>query len=633
MGTATDETGTDGRTPPTAPRDGFPTRPDRRAALLASLSATLAACGGGADDGGAPGDASSIDATGVGAPGTSGPAASSTGNAPASRPPSPEPGLGAVDPDYPPPGESEAARFLMHAAFGGPTCAGIDRVAELGYAGWIDEQMALPGLGTRYAWLLERGHLEPSEKDFVTGFDGAMWRHLIASPDVLRQRVAHALSEILVVDVDGILRVGHFKAAAGAAYQDMLAAHAFGNYRDLLEAVTLSHQMGSFLSLVGSRRSDGAGREPDENFARELLQLFTIGLVELAPDGTVRAGPDGRPVPTYGQDDVVGLARAFTGWDVGDAMRWGGHDHWSSPMRLRPERHEPGEKRFLGTVVPAGADGGTTLGIALDAAFAHPNVGPFVGRQLIQRLVTSNPSPSYVAWVATRFDDDGTGTRGNLGAVVRAILLDPEARTEPLLDALTFGKAREPLVRFVHRARAFGAASEDGAWALYDLSDPAHRLGQAPLRARSVFNFYRPDHVPPNTALADDGLVAPELQIAHETSLVGYANFMEGVVPHGHGGVVPDYSAEVALAHDAEALVAHLDLVLAAAPSGSAPTLRRFRPTARAPRAACARSLTASTRMRRRCAASPSSLPRPTIAPTPSAMAGLSCSGTSCPKA
>ena len=466
------------------------------------------------------------------------------------------------EPAAPPPTEREAARFLMHATFG-PTRREIARVVELGYAGWIDAQTARPGLGSRYAWLLERGHLARDQKDFFTGFDGVMWRSLMTSPDVLRQRVALALSEIFAVDVKGIVRVGHFKAAGGAAYADLLERHAFGNFRQLLEAVTLSHQMGAYLSLVGSRRADGAGREPDENFARELMQLFTIGLVELRPDGTARTGPDGSPVPTYGQDDVAGVARALTGWERNGVV-WGEHGHWSSPMRARPERHESGEKRFLGTVIPAGTGPEESLGIVLDTVFAHPNVGPFIGRALIQRLVTSNPSPAYVERVAAAFDDDGNGVRGELGAVVRQVLLDPEARTEPLLDAFTFGKAREPIVRLVHWARAFRADSENGAWAIHDLSDPARRLGQAPLRAPSVFNFYRPDHVPPNTELADEGLVAPELQIADETSLVGYANFMELVVPGGLGGVVPDYADELALAHDATALVDHLDLVLAA---------------------------------------------------------------------
>ena len=266
---------------------------------------------------------------------------------------------------------------------------------------------------------------------------------------------------------------------------------------------------------------------------------------------------------TYVQDDIVGLARAFTGWDV-DRFVNGEFSHWRRPMAFFPEYHEPGEKRFLGTTIPAGTDGETALDLALDRIATHPNVGPFIGRQLIQRLVTSNPSPAYVRRVARAFADDGEGRRGNLGAVIRAVLLDPEARdASAARGSETFGKVREPIVRLTQWARTFRAGDPKDEYNLYDFSDPARQLGQSPSRSPSVFNFFRPGYVPPGTAIGRRGLVAPELQITSESSVVGYANFMLRAIRSGlEERLAPNYGPELRLVGEPAELVARLDLLL-----------------------------------------------------------------------
>jgi uncharacterized protein (DUF1800 family) len=236
------------------------------------------------------------------------------------------------------------------------------------------------------------------------------------------------------------------------------------------------------------------------------------------------------------------------------------------PMVQVAVNHELGAKTFLGTTIPAGTAGEQSLRLALDAIYAHPNVPPFWSRQLIQRLVTSNPSPAYVKRVAAVFVNDGAGVRGNLSAVVRAILLDDEARNPANRARSDFGKLREPILRLAAWARAFDAASASDAWALPNTTDPGTRLGQAPLRSASVFNFYRPGYVPPNSAIGSAGLVAPEFQITNESSSVGYVNFMQRVVANGSalGDVKADYSSLMPLANSATALLAELNTVLAA---------------------------------------------------------------------
>jgi len=478
-------------------------------------------------------------------------------------------GGGGSDTAPPPPPDPitdvQASRFLAQASMGA-TRAQIARVKTLGYAGWLDEQFALPGNGTRWDWLVAKGYDDIANKNGLAGFDPAVWRKLIASPDTLRQRVTLALSEFLVVGIDGLVNGGGWRAFSGAAWLDLLEAQAFGSLRTLLGQVSTSVPMGLYLTFKGNAKANAAtGSSPDENYARELMQLFTIGLAKLADDGSV-ALVNGQPQDTYGQDDISGLARVFTGWDIDLA---GGTtatpDYQRRPMAQVASRHETGAKAFLGLTIPAHTAAQAALDQALDHLFAHPNIGPFWSRQLIQRLVTSNPSPAYVRRVAQVFVNDGSGQRGNLRAVVRAILLDDEARSDAALSNPKAGKLREPILRFTAWARAFSASSATDAWAIGNTSDPATRLGQSPLRSPSVFNFFRPGYVPPNSAVADAGLVAPEFQLTNESSVVGYVNCMQRAVAGlGVGDVRADYSPLLPLADDAPALVAELNVLLAA---------------------------------------------------------------------
>lgn len=470
----------------------------------------------------------------------------------------------------------------MQAAFG-PTDAHLQTLAAEGYRGWLQSQRNLPIEQTHAAWLAAQGYADPVHRATFNGVDNSLWRALIGRPDVLRMRMALALSEIFVVSMQGL--TGPWRGWLAAHYMDLLEAHAFGSYRALLEAVTLSPAMGRYLNLRGNRRGDPVtGRLPDENYAREVLQLFSVGLVALAPDGTPLRDPDsGRLIDTYGPEDIAGLARVFTGW-VDDRFDRNDPAWTGRPMVLQPARHEPGPKRFLGLQIPAGTSGTEALRRALDHIAAHPNVPPFFSRQLIQRLVSSNPSAEYVRRVAQVFVDNGHGVRGDLAAVLEAVLLDPEARAVPDvaqvgvlavagtpglrgLPSAPQGLLREPLVRFLHWARTFGAdTAEVGprSWRIGNTSNTATSLGQSPLRAPSVFNFFRPGYVPPNTALAQGGWVAPEFQLVHETSVAAWVNAAQQFVANGLGDVKPNYQAEWALAGDVPALVQRLNARLTA---------------------------------------------------------------------
>jgi len=444
----------------------------------------------------------------------------------------------------------------------------IERAQVLGYAGWLDEQFELPASGTRWDWLVANGYSDISHKNDEAGFDSAAWSKLLSAPDTLRQRITLALSEIFVTAIDGLIG-GGWKQFAAATYLDLLEANVFGNHRTLLQQISLSAPMGEFLTFRGSAKANATtGALPDENYARELMQLFTIGLVRLNLDGTSQLGA-GNTTDTYGQDDITGLARVFTGWDFDLAGLTGAAatvtpDFMRRAMVQVPSRYETGAKTFLGTTIVAGTAATQSLTRALDTIFAHPNVGPFFSRQLIQRLVTSNPSPAYVRRVATVFNNDGSGVRGNLRAVVRALLLDDEARSPAVAASSSFGKLREPILRFAGWARAYGVTSPSGSWAVGNTSDPATRLGQSPLRSASVFNFFRPGYVPPNSALGSAALVAPEFQIANESSVVGYVNFMQRAVAGNVGDITPDYGTLLAIADDARALIGEISLVLAA---------------------------------------------------------------------
>ena len=494
----------------------------------------------------------------------------------AGGPSDPASGQAAVQPTA-----AEASRFLAQSTFG-PSEAGITALASQTYGEWINAQFAAPQT-------LHRDHMNQraasttppnySQGHLLESF----WKQAVTGEDALRQRVAFALSQIFVVSFNDS-NVAQYPRGV-ASYLDMLGANAFGNYRDLLEAVTLHPMMGLYLSHLRNQKEDArTGRVPDENYAREVMQLFSIGLYQLDAQGQKVLGGNGQPQDSYTAADIQGLARVFTGfsWYAGpndadrtDSRFFGGSanpDRDWQPMQPYPKFHSTLEKRFLGTVIPAQttADPRASLKTALDTLFNHPNVGPFIGRQLIQRLVKSNPSPEYVGRVAAAFADNGAGVRGDMKAVIRAVLLDPEART-PLASDPAEGKLREPVLRLAHWMRAFNARSTGGNFAGIDnTDDPASRLGQSAMRSPSVFNFYRPGYVPPNTALAAQGLVAPELQLTHEVSVAGYLNYLQGWVtlnPNSTRDVRQDYSREMALADQPTAanptdLVERMNLLL-----------------------------------------------------------------------
>ena len=470
----------------------------------------------------------------------------------------------------------QAARFLAQASLSS-TVAEIAQVQAVGYSGWLDAQMALPRSSTNVAWLRSKGYDDAVKfKNSQAGADAMMWRKLMSSGDPLRQRVTLALSEIIVVSVAGITNTG-FRQFASGNFMDILEANAFGSYRTLIDQVSTSVAMGGYLTYKGSQKANlTTGSLPDENYAREVMQLFTVGLVKLNVNGSAMLGTNGQPLETYVQDDVSQMARVFTGWDIDITV--GASDDPArviAPMVQYANRHELGSKSFFGRVIPDNTNGVDSLRIALDTLMAHPNMGPFIGRQLIQRLVTSQPSPEYVARVAGVFNNNGSGVKGDLRAVVRAVLLDTEARSSATLADATFGKLREPVLRFVQWARTFGLADPTDDWKIPDLTDPATRLGQSPLRSPSVFNFFRPGYVPPNSPIGSR--TAPEFQITTESSVAGYVNFMQGVIGSGIAGLKADYTGIKALVPDSQALLAELNVVLAAGQL-SASTLAVLKP-------------------------------------------------------
>jgi uncharacterized protein (DUF1800 family) len=476
---------------------------------------------------------------------------------------------------------SEAARFLAQASFGA-TEASIDRVMSVGYAAWIDEQLALPVTPVhRTYWETRDAAIRAATPGTTANQDQvfeSFWKQAVTGDDQLRQRVAYALSQIFVISmVDGT--VGDNPRAV-AAWLDMLNSEGLGNYRSLLETVSRHPMMGVYLSHLRNQKADPrTGRVPDENYAREVLQLFSIGLVELNDDGSARTNA-GNPIDTYTPADISGIARVFTGWSwacpdwpdnscfsQGTANGNSDPDRAFKAMLGYQQYHSTEVKTFLGTTIAAQtqSDPVASLRVALDTLAGHANVGPFIGRQLIQRLVTSNPSPAYVRAVSQAWANNGSGVRGDMKAVVKAVLMHPEARR--VSDSS--GKVREPVLKLTAYLRAFPHSSDTGFWRVGNTDNPATSLGQTPMRSPSVFNFYRPGYVAPGTAAAAANLVAPELQIAHETSVAAWVNFMRDNVASGVGqnngtvnGVAlnrrdirPDFSAEIALANDAAALV------------------------------------------------------------------------------
>lgn len=460
--------------------------------------------------------------------------------------------------------DNEAARFLLQAQFSASTTE-IAAVRAQGYPAWLDAQLAAPATTKGWDWLMSQGY---NVEDFLNNpipSDYMMWNQLITSSDTVRKRAALALSEFFVISSSGINIPS--RAFAVAAWWDLLVDNAFGNFRTLLEAVTLNPAMGVYLNTRGNQKEDTrTGRLPDENYAREVMQLFTIGLYELNADGTVKSGPADAPIETYDQNTITNLARVFTGWnfDTAGSTAVTNPLQVRTPMKLTATLHSTLAASFLGTTVPANTSGTEALRIALDTLFAHPNVGPFLARQMIQRLVTSNPSPAYVGRVAAAFNNNGSGVRGDLKAMFRAIWLDDEARDPARISDPNFGKLREPMLRLVQWARTFGATSAAGTWKIGDMSSESSRLGQSPMRSPTVFNYFRPGYVPPNTAFASTGLAAPELQITNESSVAGYLNFMLNTIRNGVADVSTQYLSEAPLAGDPTGLVNRLNLLLCA---------------------------------------------------------------------
>ncbi len=468
--------------------------------------------------------------------------------------------------------KQNAYRFLTQASFG-PTDAEVTSVNTLGYRGWIDQQIvtASPSHLTYVDNRLAQIRLtNPTATLSSTQFYESFWLYAATSPAQLRERMKLALSEIFVISmVDP-----NVDPRGAAAYYDMLGANAFGNYRTLLDQVSLHPMMGVYLTHVANQKEDPAtGRNPDENYAREVMQLMSIGVEQLNPDGTVRRDANGAAIPTYTSADISNLAKVLTGFSwyhptpTNNTFFGRSRDPNASVRSMIPyaNYHSTSAKTFLGTTIPAGStDARVELNQALDVLFNHPNVGPFMAKRLIQRLVTSNPSPAYVGRVAAVFANNGQGVRGDMAAVTRAILLDPEAREGASPSNPGFGKVREPMIRLANWMRAFGATSVSGNY-LVGSTSANTSLGQSPLTSPSVFNFYRPGYVPPNTRLGSANLTAPEFQIVDEVTVAGYANTMQNVIGNGIGtgtDVRSAYAQEIALAHDSAALTERVNRLL-----------------------------------------------------------------------
>ncbi len=494
-----------------------------------------------------------------------------------------------------------ASRLLGQATFGA-TDADIHHLSTVGYDAWLNEQIALPG--TSHEPYVEGSILihNPACASgdiacYTTLFTAdanrqyiqqSFWHQAVAGNDQLRQRMVYTWTEMMVISyATGV----SFAPRGMASYYDVLGNDTFGNFRQLLEDVTLHPMMGQFLSMLGNDKGD-ANRDPDENYAREVMQLFTIGLYQLNPDGTKKLDGTGQPIPTYSNNDVMGLAKVFTGFswnvpnDTSEATWYNcctsigpGFGAEMRPMRSYPSHHSTAEKDFLGVTIPAGAnpDPDGDLKIALDTLFNHPNLPPFVCKQLIQHLVTSNPSPAYVGRVAAVFQDNGFGVRGDLKAVIRAILLDDEARNATAAGSnAQFGKVREALLRYTNWARAFSAQSRTGVYTVGDTSSVVSGLGEMSLAAPSVFNWFAPGFVPPGTDIEKAGLVAPELQMTNITSVASYLNYMQdaiGAADAGGQDLFSAYSPEIALAQTPDKLLDRVNLLLMA--GQMSPSLRQ----------------------------------------------------------
>jgi uncharacterized protein (DUF1800 family) len=450
----------------------------------------------------------------------------------------------AVTPSPPPPlASADAARLLEQATFG-VTAGDLTHVQSVGIDAYINEQLAYAP--TKYTGFVYTPHTAPAgcksdgsnppdaaslcARDQYTPFQvqRAFFTHALNNPDQLRQRVAFALSQIMAVS-----SVEIYEAYGLADYQNVLLRDALGNYRTLLEDVTLSPTMGHYLDMANSDETNPqTGTVPNQNYAREVLQLFSIGLVALNPDGTQQLDASGAPIPTFDGATIEGFASVFTGWTYPPLS--GANSQWTNPINLEgtmvafPEHHQAGTKALLnGYTVPANQTPAQDLANALDNIFNHPNVGPFISQRLIQHLVTSNPSPAYVARVAAIFANNGQGVRGDLSAVVRAILTDTEARgVTPATNV--FGHLREPALFITSALRSLGGQS-DGVL----LRSASSAMGQPIFSPDTVFSFYPPSFQIPGTQT-----LAPEFGIQNAATALARANFINTVIMRG--GATPD---------------------------------------------------------------------------------------------
>ncbi|MDB6146851.1 MAG: hypothetical protein JWO45_515 [Spartobacteria bacterium] len=445
------------------------------------------------------------------------------------------------------PTAEDASRFLNQCTCGA-TAPLIQKVQQQGFDAFLNEQFALPASSNLAFVDGQTG--DPDPHDTLN----AWWTLAITAPDQVRQRVAFALSEILVTSFNNGNIYEHPEGMS--AYIDLLASSAFGNYRQLLENVTLSPAMGVYLDMLGNDVADpDSGSHPNENYARELMQLFSIGLYQLNIDGSLMLDAEGGPIPTYGQGDVTGLAAVTTGWTfAGSSGFYEWQPNYRQPMMVFPDHHTPEAKAIVnGTVIPPGQSPEQDLGQALDTLFSHSNVSKFIGRELIQRLVTSNPSPGYIYRVASAFDNNGQGVRGDMKAVIKAILLDYDARG-PSKTGQGAGKEKEPVLRLTNLYRALKSSPGDGVYSFW-LAD---EFGQTPLASPTVFNFFSPDYVAPG-AIALAGLKSPEFQITTETTVVEQANTIYAAL--FWQDIPLDLSQEESMASDPATLVDYFNRI------------------------------------------------------------------------
>ncbi|HOX71448.1 MAG TPA: DUF1800 family protein [Dokdonella sp.] len=419
--------------------------------------------------------------------------------------------------------DAEAARFLTQATYG-PTLAEIARLRTIGYSEWFRQEFNKPATSARtYMELVNANRIADGQSGVSHNNRLDRWFHTAAiGSDQLRQRTAFALSQILVISDQNSTLSG--EPIQVSEYWDILARNAFGNYRDVLDEVTWNPSMGKYLSHFRNRKASPDGlRQPDENYAREVMQLFTIGLIERNLDfSPILSG--GQPIPTYNQSVVTNYAKVFTGFNYNNATTISNGTNTYLRMTCIQGEHDTTAKTVIGgTTIPAGQNCPVDVDDGIDLLFAHPNAAPFVSRQLIQRFVSSSPSPAYIQRVAEKFEDNGYGERGDLGAVIMQVLLDPEARSAPTANS---GKPREPLLKLTAMWRAWDAqmpAADSYANIAMGMTSPTGTFGQRPLGADTVFNFFEPDYQQPGI-IAVAGLFSPEFQTLNESTLTSSSN-------------------------------------------------------------------------------------------------------------